>query len=85
MERGRRSARRALVEPGADGDQPPFVVRRTQKGWVEVDGTEQQTDDPDLPYLVSRSLTVASIRRRSGSCVMLHAAGLATDEVLHVV
>ena len=71
---------RALVEPGADGDQPPFVVRRTQKGWVEVDGTEQQTDDPDLPYLVSRSLTVASIRRRSGSCVMLHAAGLATDD-----
>jgi len=71
---------RALVDPGADGDPPPFVVRRTQEGWVEVDGRAQQTDDPDVPYLVSRSLTIASIRRRSGSCVMLHAAGLATDD-----
>ena len=50
-----------------------------------LDGRAQQTADPDVPYLVSRSLTIASIRRRSGSCVMLHAAGLATDEVLHVV
>ena len=57
-----------------------FVVRRTQEGSVEVDGQEQATDDRDVPYLVSRLLTLASIRRRSGSCVMLHAAGLATDD-----
>ena len=71
---------RALVEPAGDEAPPSFVVRRTQQGWVEVDGREQATDDQDVPYLVSRCLTIASIRRRSGSCVMLHAAGLATDD-----
>lgn len=71
---------RALVAPEEGADPPAFVVRRTQEGLVEVDGQEQVTDDLDVPYLVSRNLTIASIRRRSGSCVMLHAAGLATDD-----
>lgn len=73
---------RAVVAPARAGDAapPPFVVRRTEEGWVEVDGSTQQASDTDVPYLVSRLLTVASIRRRSGTCVMLHAAGLATDD-----
>ena len=71
---------RALVAPDGGAAPPPFVVRRTQEGRVEVDGLEQASDDRDVPYLVSRCLTIASIRRRSGSCVMLHAAGLATDD-----
>ena len=33
-------------------------------------------DDDELPYAVSRALTMASIRRRTGECLMLHAAGL---------
>lgn len=71
---------RALVAQVPDADLPPFVVPRTEQGRVEVDGNEQATDDPDVPYLVSRCLTIASIRRRAGSCVMLHAAGVATDD-----
>ncbi|MFL6177779.1 MAG: hypothetical protein ACJ715_14085 [Ornithinibacter sp.] len=59
---------------------PPFVVTRTAEGWVEVDGSAQPTSDPDVPYRVSRRLTHASILRRSGQCVMLHAAGVATDD-----
>lgn len=72
---------RAVVEPAPDdpAEAPPFVVRRTDDGWVEVDGASAPTADADVPYLVSRNLTVASIRRRAGTCVMLHAAGLAGD------
>lgn len=41
------------------------------------DGVEPfEISDPD-PYAVSRALTLASIRRRRGTAVMLHAAGLA--------
>jgi hypothetical protein len=76
----RATLRQAGADPGAAEDCPSFVVRRTDDGWVEIDGRAQRTKDVDVPYLVSRHLTNASIRRRSGSCVMLHAAGLATDD-----
>ena len=60
-------------------DAPDFVVRRTDDGSVTVGERTQHADDLDVPYLVSRLLTTASIVRRVGSCVMLHAAGIATD------
>ncbi len=67
-------------EPVAEHYCPPFVVTRTPAGWVEVDGSAQPTRDPDVPYRVSRQLTHASILRRSDHCVMLHAAGVSTDD-----
>jgi hypothetical protein len=59
---------------------PPFVVRRTEAGWLEVHGDLETAEGAAVPYTVSRSLTIASIRRRTGSCLMLHAAGLATED-----
>ena len=61
-------------------DAPAFVVRRTVEGRVEIDGVPYLLVDADLPYAVSRALTAASIHRRSGQCLMLHAAGVATDD-----
>ena len=61
-------------------DAPAFVVRRTVEGRVEIDGVPHLLVDADLPYAVSRALTAASIHRRSGECLMLHAAGVATDD-----
>lgn len=70
---------RVEVDPAAPpGDAPPFVVRRTDDGAVEVDGVRLRATDDDIPYAVSRGVTMASIHRRSGQCLMLHAAGLAT-------
>lgn len=66
--------------PGDAPDAPAFVVRRTVEGRVEIDGMPYQLLDADLPYAVSRALTAASIHRRSGQCLMLHAAGVATDD-----
>ena len=72
------------VEPGRFGGPdpapPPFVVRRTEEGLVEVHGTALPTDDLDVPYRVSRALTTSSILRRAGQCLMLHAAGVAADD-----
>ena len=61
-------------------DAPAFVVRRTVEGRVEIDGVPHLLVDADLPYAVSRALTAASIHRRSGQCLLLHAAGVATDD-----
>ena len=77
---------RAVVAPdGSDGsaaDEPPaFVVRRTEAGRLEVHGDVAVARGAAVPYAVSRSLTIASIRRRTGSCLMPHAAGLATEDV----
>ena len=69
---------RARVD--VDADARPFVVRRTETGLLEVDGTLHRVPDEDLPYAVSRAVTLASIQRRAGGCLMLHAAGLATDD-----
>lgn len=72
---------RVDVDPAAPpGDAPPFVVRRTDDGAVEVGGIRLRTTDDDIPYAVSREITMASIHRRSGQCLMLHAAGLATGD-----
>ncbi len=67
-------------DPASDGGCLPFVVSRMPDGGVEVDGTTQPTHDIDVPYRVSRQLTNASILRRSSQCVMLHAAGVASDD-----
>ena len=73
-----------MTPDGSDGaatdPPPPFVVRRTETGRLEIDGNARAVDGSDVPYAVSRSLTIASIRRRTGSCLMLHAAGLATED-----
>ena len=74
---------RARVEPAAGAradDAPPFVVRRIDAATLEVHGTPHRVVDADVPYAVSRALTMASILRRSGECLMLHAAGLATSD-----
>lgn len=72
---------RVDADPAAPpGDAPPFVVRRTDDGTVEVGGVRHRTTDDDVPYAVSREITMASIHRRSGQCLMLHAAGLATGD-----
>jgi hypothetical protein len=74
-------ARVDQTEPGlAVGDAPAFVVRRTREDVVEVDGVPQLLLDADVPYAVSRAVTTASIHRRSGECLLLHAAGVATDD-----
>ena len=69
---------RARVDADGGPGGRPFVVRRTEAGILEVDGALHRVPDDDLPYAVSRALTVASIHRRAGECLMLHAAGLAT-------
>lgn len=69
---------RARVE--VDRGARPFVVRRTEAGILEVDGALHRVPDEDLPYVVSRAVTMASIQRRAGECLMLHAAGLATAD-----
>ena len=75
---------RARVDEAAaattPGDAPAFVVRRTVEGVVELDGAPYLLADADVPYALSRAVTTASIHRRSGECLMLHAAGVATDD-----
>ncbi len=66
---------RVLGEPNG-ADAPVLRVGRTDSGGVDVDGAVHHVEDDDVPYLVSRALTLASIRRRTGECLMLHAAGL---------
>lgn len=65
---------------GPDAQDPSFVIRRSGDGRVTVGDQTRATDDLDVPYLVSRVLTGASIQRRAGRCIMLHAAGIATDD-----
>jgi hypothetical protein len=75
-------ARARIDGPGtedAEGAQR-FPIARREDGAVEVDQAVHRVDDEDLPYVVSRALTLASIRRRTGECLMLHAAGLATPD-----
>ncbi len=58
----------------------PFALRRREDGTVDVDGALHRVADVDVPYVVSRAVTFASIARRSGECLMLHAAGLAAPD-----
>jgi hypothetical protein len=64
---------------GLDGARP-FVVRRREDGGVDIDGARHDVPDEHLPYALSRAVTVASIGRRTGECLMLHAAGLALPD-----
>lgn len=66
--------------PGPAGVLPVFTARRHPDGSIEVHGAAQRVADVDLPYVLSRTLTMASIARRTGDCLMLHAAGLATGD-----
>ncbi|HET7762435.1 MAG TPA: hypothetical protein VFL46_08755 [Phycicoccus sp.] len=59
---------------------PAIVARRHRDGAVEVDGAVHRVGDEDVPYVISRAVTLASIRRRTGQCLMLHAAGLAAPD-----
>jgi hypothetical protein len=59
---------------------PVFSARRHLDGSVEVQGSVQRVADEDVPYVVSRALTLSSITRRTGDCLMLHAAGLAAPD-----
>ena len=75
---------RARVEPagggpGGDGH-PVFAARRRPDGAVEVHGSPQRVADVEVPYVLSRALTMATITRRTGDCLMLHAAGLAAPD-----
>ncbi len=79
----RRLWSRARVTDGGTGlgeDVQPFVVARAQDGTVTVGDAVHRGSDDDLPYAMSRALTLASIRRRAGRSLMLHAAGLALPD-----
>ncbi len=64
---------------GAAGDDRDFVVTRADDA-VVIDGSPYRVTDDAVPYAVSRALTVASIARRSGDCLLLHAAGIAAPD-----
>lgn len=68
----------ALDAPGGE-DVRDFVVTRAGES-VLIDGAPYRVHDDAVPYAVSRALTVASIGRRSGGCLLLHAAGIAADD-----
>jgi hypothetical protein len=74
----RARARGDRDDPAAD--LPVFTALRHPDGTVEVQGGRQRATDDDVPYVVSRALTTASISRRTGDCLMLHAAGLAAPD-----
>lgn len=61
------------------GDVHDFVVTRDGES-VLIDGAPYRVRDDAVPYAVSRALTVASIGRRSGGCLLLHAAGIAATD-----
>ncbi|MEO7421041.1 MAG: hypothetical protein ABIU87_01440 [Ornithinibacter sp.] len=70
----------STAEVGDTTDVRPFVVARAADGSVTVgDGIHLGSDD-HLPYAVSRGLTLASLKRRVGDCVLLHAAGAALPD-----
>ncbi len=75
---------RGLWARAASGTVPPsdvlpYVVARTGDG-LTVDGVPHRASDAELPYLLSRALTMASIRRRTGQCLLLHAAGVSAPD-----
>ena len=81
----RRLWSRARVTPSATGtgigdDVQPFVVARAPDGTVSLGEGVHRGSDDDLPYALSRALTMASLRRRAGRSLLLHAAGLALPD-----
>jgi hypothetical protein len=71
---------REPVGPAEGADAEPFTLQRREDGALEIGASVHRAVDDDIPYAVSRALTLASIRRRTGECLMLHAAGLATPD-----
>ena len=69
--------RRAIVEDDGVTEVETF---RVGPGHTPADGAgvAASTEDEFLPYAVSRAVTMASITRRAGGSLMLHAAGLAS-------
>lgn len=70
---------RAASGAGPASEVLPYVVARTGDG-LTVDGVPHRASDAELPYLLSRALTMASIRRRTGQCLLLHAAGVSAPD-----
>ncbi|PKW26962.1 hypothetical protein ATL31_1791 [Phycicoccus duodecadis] len=64
---------------GGDTDVLPFTLGREDEA-VLIAGARYRIGDDALPYAVSRALTVASLERRMGDCLLLHAAGLARPD-----
>ncbi|WP_299443655.1 hypothetical protein [uncultured Phycicoccus sp.] len=64
---------------GEAEDVRDFVITRADDA-VIIDGSPYRVHDDAVPYAVSRALTVASIGRRSGACLLLHAAGVAAPD-----
>ncbi|MBM6401175.1 ATP-binding protein [Phycicoccus sonneratiae] len=71
---------RAASGPEPGGEVLPYVVARDGDDALSVAGVPHRASDDELPYLLSRALTMASIRRRTGQCLMLHAAGVCTPD-----
>ncbi|MEO7070699.1 MAG: hypothetical protein ABI131_09440 [Nostocoides sp.] len=69
---------RARVEE--DPSAPRFVVVPAGGDLGEEAGVAGVRDVADLPYVVSRALTLASISRQRGRLVLLHAAGLGSSD-----
>ncbi|NHA68833.1 adenylate kinase family protein [Phycicoccus flavus] len=68
---------RASVDPD---EAPPYVVTWGEDGLVSIHGDDHRLEEDAVPYAVSRGLTVASIGRRVGTCLLLHAAGIAAPD-----
>ncbi|QIM22304.1 hypothetical protein G7075_16095 [Phycicoccus sp. HDW14] len=68
---------RAASGPEPVGEVLPYEVSRAGDG-LTLAGVPHRCSDAELPYLLSRALTMASIRRRTGQCLLLHAAGVST-------
>ncbi|WP_392543810.1 hypothetical protein [Oryzobacter telluris] len=59
---------------------PEFVVTRGEDTLIVLNEEVVVVTDDELPYAVSRAVTHASILRRTGTCLMLHAAGFASPD-----
>lgn len=70
---------RAASGPPPRGEVLPYVLAR-RDGLLSVAGVDHRASDAELPYLVSRALTMASIHRRTGQCLLLHAAGVCAPD-----
>ena len=70
---------RAASGPAPDREALPFVVAR-EEGLFTIEGIPHRAADDEVPYLVSRAVTMASIRRRTGECLLLHAAGVSGSD-----
>lgn len=74
-------ARAHTPREGATGGRhqggPPQTFLVTHEPLEERAGVTVPQSADEFPYAFSRALTLASINRRAGTCLLLHAAGLA--------